>query len=364
MAMEAPEHEFICFGDRRAFSAFDFAAPNVRRIEVGQDQSPTIAAASDGSRSPLDMLRLSRAVWREPLDLFFSPSVYTYFPLPPGLRAVVTVHDAIAERFPALTLPSRKARLFWKLKVGLALRQARMVLTVSEYSARDISRVLGVSPHRIRVAVEAPAAAYHPSEIAEVSAAAGRAGLPPNAQWFAYVGGFNPHKRVGAIIRAHAALSAGRADAPHLLLVGTTGGDVFHGEVEELRASIAASGTGHLVHWLGFVPDEELRHLLTGALASLLPSECEGFGLPAVEAAACGTPVIATTESPLPELLEGGGFFVRPNDELALQNGMRALHGDLALRQTMGRRARERAELLTWKAGARAALAALAEAAA
>ena len=75
--------------------------------------------------------------------MFFSPSVYTYFPLPPGLRAVVCVHDCIAERFPELTLPSRRARLFWSAKVKLALWQARLVLTVSPYSARDLERVLG-----------------------------------------------------------------------------------------------------------------------------------------------------------------------------------------------------------------------------
>ena len=110
------------------------------------------------------MLRLTRAVWRSAPDVFFSPSVYTYFPLPPGMRAVVTVHDTIAERYPALTLPTRRDRLFWKLKVGLALRQARFMLTVSDFAARDITAMLGVAPERLRVAVEAPAKAFQESD--------------------------------------------------------------------------------------------------------------------------------------------------------------------------------------------------------
>lgn len=311
------------------------------------------------------MLRLTRAVYRERPELFFSPSVYTYFPLPLGQRAVVTVHDAIAERFPELTLPSARARLFWRLKVALALRQARVVLTVSDYAARDIASVLRIPRERIRVAVEAPADAYFPSAPADVVSAAARAKLPVGATWFTYVGGFNPHKRVRAIIGALGDLARTLGDqTPHLLLVGPATQDVFHSELSDLRALVQERKLGHVVHWLGYVPDEELRHLHSGALAALLPSSCEGFGLPAVEAAACGAPVIATTESPLPELLEGGGVFVRPGDDETLKTAMLMLLRDPDRRHALGMRARERAARLSWRAAACAALAALEEAAA
>jgi glycosyltransferase involved in cell wall biosynthesis len=366
MARLAPDDRFVCFLDARSADRFDLDLPNVTREIVSQRRAPTEAAAADGFRSPADMLRLSRAVWRARLDVFFSPTVYTFFPLPPGLRAVVTVHDAIAERFPELTLPSRRARWFWRFKVGLAIRQARLVLTVSEFSARDLVEILRIDPARIRVALEAPAPAFRPSEsAADVAAAARAAGIPADRAWFVYVGGFNPHKQLDLVVRAHAALAAKAGSAaPHLVLVGTTDGDVFHSDQARIRALIEELGTGHLVHWPGFVPDDQLRHLYSGAIALLLPSTCEGFGLPAIEAAACGAPVVATTVSPLPSLLEGGGFFVRPGDLAALTEAMHTLAADGAVRGTMARRAREGAGRLSWERGATMALSAIREAAA
>jgi alpha-1,3-rhamnosyl/mannosyltransferase len=188
--------------------------------------------------------------------------------------------------------------------------------------------------------------------------------VPQGAPWFTYVGGFNPHKRLDLIIRAHATVARASARPPHLLLVGTTSGDVFFGESGKLRTLVAECGTEALVHWTGFVPDEALRALHSGAVANLLPSECEGFGLPSVEAAASGAPVIATTESPLPELLAGGGIFVTPGDLDALTAAMHRLLTDSPFREQCAATALERARALTWAAGARATLDALCEAAA
>ena len=365
MVVEGASHEFVCFVDDRAARCFDLTGAGVRMVVVHQTASPTTAASAAGSRSVGDMWRMTRAVAREELDVFFSPSVYTYFPLPPSLAAVITFHDAIADRFPNLTLPSPRARLFWRMKVQMALAQSRIVLTVSDYAAAQVSRTLGVSRDRIRVAVEAAAPVYQPSESAEdVIAAAHRAGVPEGRRWFAYVGGFNPHKHVDAIVRAHASLVRDRSDPPILVLVGALDDDPFFGSQQRIRDEIARCGTGELVRWAGYVPDDELRHLLSGAMALVLPSESEGFGLPAVEAAACGVPVIATTESPLPQLLEGGGIFVAPGDESALGSAMRCLATDESHRRLLAEGALARARALSWTTSARAALAALVEAAA
>jgi alpha-1,3-rhamnosyl/mannosyltransferase len=363
MAAVGREHEFVCVLDRRAAERFRLAAPNVRRVIAEQHVSPTAAASAEGHRSPRDMLRLTRAIAREPLDVFFSPSVYTYFPLPPRLPAVVTIHDAIAERFPHLTLPSARARLFWKLKVKLALWQARMVLTVSEFAAGEIAAVHRIARARIRIAPEAPARAYRPgASTSAIETQAHRVGVPRGSRWFTYVGGFSPHKNLDVLIRAHACLSRQMANPPRLVMIGALTGDVFHGNLGAIRDVIRGAGTESLVLWPGFLPDEEIRHLHSGAIALVLPSENEGFGLPAVEAAACGAPVIATTGSPLPQLLAGGGLFVAPRDEAGLAAAMAQLAADPGLGRRLGGEAQRRASELSWSRGARAALDALAEA--
>lgn len=360
MARLAPNDEFICFVDRESADRFSVAAPNARNVLVQARTAASTAASASGYRSPFDMLAMTHAVSRTRLDVFFSPSVYTYFPLPPRLRTVVTLHDAIAERFPSLTLPSARARMFWTLKVKLALHQATRILTVSEYAASDIERVHKVPRGRIDVATEAAAPAFRPRDQVDIEVGAGKVGLPAGTRWFIYVGGFNPHKNIPAIVRAHATMTArSHTGKPHLLLVGTLNRDVFLGDLAGAKAAIDEVGTSDIVHWTGFIPDEELSALNSGAIALLLPSAAEGFGLPAVEAAACGTPVIATTESPLPELLEGGGIFVAPGDDAALANAMEHLATDDSFRSAMASRALERAASLTWDRGARAALASL-----
>jgi glycosyltransferase involved in cell wall biosynthesis len=358
----AREHQFVLYADRASLSSVELGAPNVQVVHVPQSVSPARAAAADGYRSPGDMLRLTRAVWRDRPDVFWSPSVYTYFPLPPGLPSLVTIHDTITERFPELTMPSRRARLFWKAKVQLALWQSALVLTVSDFAAREIEEILGVSRDRLRVAGEAAARAFRPGTARESADAALAAGVPPGAPWFTYVGGFTPHKHVDRIVRAHAVIVAEALDraapVPHLVLVGTMSTDNFHGVGAGIHEAIADCGTSEFVRWTGFMPDEALRHLLTGTRALLLPSENEGFGLPAVEAAACGAPVVATTASPLPQLLEGGGYFVAPGDVDAIVAAMRALLDD-GERERRGRVALDRSSRLTWRASARATLAAL-----
>jgi glycosyltransferase involved in cell wall biosynthesis len=351
---------FVCFLDNASLESFSLEAPNVERVLVSElTKSQSRAASARGSRGLRDMLRMTRAVRKAHVDVFFSPSVYTYFPLPPGLPAVVTIHDAIPERFPALVFPSRKARLLWATKLRLAIFQARRVLTVSEYAARDLVRVLGIPRERIDVAVEAPSSRFR----SQTTRALMTANFPKGSRWFVYVGGFSPHKNIPLAVKAHAVVARELgSDAPYLLLAGARDGDDFHTDVATIERTIDKEGTSALVKWIGYVEDDELSRLHSSSLALVLPSECEGFGLPAIEAAACGSPVVATRESPLPELLEGGGIFVTPGSEDELISALRRMATDTRFRESAASTARERAAALSWKKSAGAALDAIRQA--
>ena len=112
-------------------------------LRVALSRRPSEAASADSYRPPVDLLRLGTAVSRAQLDAFLFPSVYTYFPSL-GTPTVVGLHDVIADDFPELTLPSRRARTFWQAKQRLAIRTARRLFTVSESARSEISARLRI----------------------------------------------------------------------------------------------------------------------------------------------------------------------------------------------------------------------------
>jgi glycosyltransferase involved in cell wall biosynthesis len=136
-----------------------------------------------------------------------------------------------------------------------------------------------------------------------------------------------------------------------LLLIGDLG-DPFTPGIAALRQHLRARDAESAVSFAGFRPDAEVAQLLNAATLLALPSWTEGFGLPAIEAAACGTPVVATTRSSLPRLLEGGGLFVDPARPDELTDAIGRILSDPALRARFGARARERASELTWSRAA------------
>ena len=358
-------HEFLLLVEEENAARLEGLGDRARIVPVRLSEVPTRAAAADSSRSLGDMWRLRRAVSRARPDLLFYPTVYTWFPPPFRMRSVVTIHDAIAERFPELCFGNARARLFWNLKVKGAIRLSDRVVTVSEHARRDLERVLGIPGEKLSVAVEAPGKAFRRIEDETRSRELwGRLGLPHGVRPFVYVGGFNPHKRLDLVIRALAALGPGEAVASTpLVLVGALDGDAFHGSIGEIRTLVDTLGIADRLRWPGFLPDADLALLHSGALALLLPSMCEGFGLPAVEAAACGAAVIATSESPLPDLLRDAGHFVPPGDLAALTAAMQRLvdHPDEA--RALGARGLERCGALSWDEAAGQVLRTIEEAA-
>jgi glycosyltransferase involved in cell wall biosynthesis len=288
-----------------------------------------------------------RAMSRAALDVLLFPTIYSFVPTLTRARKIVVVHDTIAETFPQLTLPNPRARLFWQAKVRIGRAQANALVTVSEYSRRMIVSRFGIAPERVFVVGEAADPVFR-----RISGARPPRGVPADKRLIVYVGGFSPHKNLEALVAAFARL-AGRevfGDVV-LVLVGEYKKEIFHSYFGTISARVAELGLRERVVFTGYMPDEELAQLLNVATVLALPSLMEGFGLPAVEAAACGCPVVATTESPLPELLADGGIFCDPRGG-GLEAALETILGDRRLRDSMAETALASAQRLTWDAAA------------
>jgi len=260
----------------------------------------------------------------------------------------------IPELFPEMVFPTWRSKLFWRAKVSLACMQARRILTISEFSRRKISDVLGVRPERIRVVNEAGDPVFRRLPKLEAAPLYRRLRLPAGARFVSYVGGFSPHKNLFLLVELLQDLAAQTEFADvRLVLVGDFQGDAFFSCYRELKQRVEAAGLQERVHFAGYMGDNELLTLLNLTTALVLPSFCEGFGLPAVEAAACGAPVLVTTESPLPELLGDGAIALQPEDRAGWGAALARVLRDDELRAHMREAGLHAAAALSWESSAR-----------
>lgn len=324
----------------------------VRKAKLAQ--SPLEGASAGSNRSLRDVMAMSRLARSEPCDVFFFSSVYTYFPyFGPG-RVAVVFHDAIAERHPEQIFPNKRSQLFWNIKTRLAIHEADRIVTVSDYSRRELAEVFDLPESEIIVASEGPSRIFLESfETPLEPEQAALANLKPGDRYFVYAGGFAPHKNLVALVEQYASLvEAHCADAPLLVMIGEYAKETFHSNFGDLSRAIESHGVAERVRFTGFISDADLATLFANAVALVLPSLREGFGLPAVEAAAAGTPVVATNRSPLPEVLEGGGIFIDPEKPEELRSALEVMAYDEAERARMALAARQRAEALSWRKSA------------
>jgi glycosyltransferase involved in cell wall biosynthesis len=354
MLREPAGHEYTLVVD--AVTAAEGGLPQGTRLEVVRTrEQPTRAAGAESARSPLDLWRLSRAASGVAADVFFFPAVYSFYPLLRRVPTVVTFHDAIAENHPRLIFPGLRSRVFWGLKSRLAMRQADRILTVSESARARIAAAFGRAKSEIAVIAEGPSEIFRFLEDrAPVRGVLERYGLPHRTPLVLYVGGISPHKNLQGLIAAFARVVG---DVPcHLALVGDTTGDSFLGCHRELMDERRRLGLEGAVTFTGFVPNDDLVALYNAATLLVLPSFEEGFGLPAVEAMACGLPVAASRRGSLPEVLGSAGVFFEPEDTPGMASAIRGLLEDRGRRDDLRAAGLERVTRFSWRAAARATI--------
>lgn len=290
---------------------------------------------------------LHQAALKLKLDILHDPCGVAPFLLPTRrYKRVTTVHDAIPFIYPK-TQPLLTRWIFHSL-IRAASFTADAVLTVSHSAAEDLQRYAGIPAAKLHVTP--PGGPY----VAETDAAARRETLNRlrvSRPFFLYVGALHPRKNLSRVLRAFADVQARYVDA-QLVIVGPPS----WGASQTLAEVLNESKRGDRVIFTGYVSDEALHHLYAEALCLVFPSLYEGFGLPALEAMAHGTPVIGSNVSSLPEVLGDAGLLVDPARTDLIAEAMTRLLTEPTLHRALCERGRNRAKMFTWENTARKTL--------
>ena len=297
-------------------------------------------------------LPLFADAWAGGADIFHSPD----FTLPPLWRAkgILTVHDLTFMHYPSCAPPGLVAYL--NSAVPRSVRRARLILADSESTKRDIVELLGTPPSKVRVVYAGVGPEFKP--VTQVDVLAGvRARYSLAWPFVLNVGTLEPRKNHLRLIRSFAQLLPHHPDL-RLVLVGGKGW-----LYEDVQAEVARLNLEDRVVFPGFVADADLPALYSLASVFAYPSLYEGFGLPVLEAMACGTPVVCSNASSLPEVAGDAALLVDPTDVDALARALDQALNDQPLRQAMRIRGQSQAARFTWSAAARTLLDAYHEAA-
>jgi glycosyltransferase involved in cell wall biosynthesis len=284
---------------------------------------------------------LPGACRRARLDLFHGTS---NFELPPfaGCPLVVTVHDLIPLRCPGAV--SRRYRLLFRVLVARAIGAARRVIAVSEFTRREILERYPRAAGRVAVVPNGvdPAfcAAADPGADRRVRERHGLAG-----RYLLFVGVFEPRKNVPLLVDAFEILRHTRPEAADLQLA-LAGGPGWRGET--IAGEVRSRGLEPAVRLLGYVPDADLPALYRGAALAVVPSRYEGFGLPALEAMACGAPVLASDAAALPETVGDAAELFTAGDPAALARRIADLAAAPGRLAALRERGLARAAAFTW----------------
>ena len=270
-----------------------------------------------------NQFRLSWELWKHPVDLFFQPT-HT-LPLFKPKRVVTTLHDIGFERLPKLYPPAELR--YHRYSARLAVKHANRIITVSEFSRSEILERYKLPPERVvAIPLAVDTNRYYP-EIADGEKDTVLTKYRLSRPFFMYAGRIEEKKNIVNLIHAFSIFKGTRGvgDPVKLLLVGSPGFGF-----ERVKREIIARKLEKEVVLPGYVPEAEMPALLSAAKLLLLPSWYEGFGLPILQAQACGTPVIAANAASMPEVGGDAALYAKPDEPEDLARAMKLLMDESA----------------------------------
>jgi len=287
------------------------------------------------SASPFSLsqqLRVPRLLRQLGADTYHS--AYYLMPYWPKVPTVLTIYDLIPLLFPGHS--SRRARLLFRWTTALALRSAERVIAISEATRRDLLDHFHLPAERVITTPLAADPAFRPQPLASITALRTRYGLPE--QFVLYLGSNKPHKNLVRLVESWKLVNG------KLVIAGA-----WDERYPEARRRAEELGLGDNVLWLGPVPEANLPALYAAATLFVFPSLYEGFGLPVLEAMACGTPVVCSNRSSLPEVAGDAAILVNPLDVNALAEAIEHVLADRALRTEMRAKGLAQVCHFTWE---------------
>ena len=279
-----------------------------------------------------------RMMKRDKIDIFWGTRQMLPPFLPAHTRKVLTVYDMVWHYFPETM--GNYNRLVSNLLAMRSIKSADHIITISKATAGALTEIAGVPPKKISVVYPA-ADSYNPlDKSAAADYIAGKYGTYP--KYILTVSTVEPRKNLTTLLRAFAAL---KNEDIQLLIAGASGwkNSAVYAEYEKL---------GFLetqVKFLGYVPDEDMNNLYSGASLFVFPSKYEGFGIPPLEAMASGTPVIVSNSSSLLEVAGGAGILIEPMDETGWRETILKVLSDFSLQKEMIKKGLEQANSFSWK---------------
>lgn len=273
------------------------------------------------------------------IDLYHATD-FTLPPTLPGTRTLLTVHDLSFVRAPETSTPVLKAYL--DKVVPRSVRRADHVLADSQATKDDLIALYGTPPEKITVLLSGVEARFQPVEDPAARRRVRERYNIPDGPYIFSIGTVQPRKNYARLAQALAALDLRHRDARLVIAGGQGWLD------SPIYRTIESLGLGERVQFTGFARDEDLPALYSDAACMAYPSLYEGFGFPVLEAMACGTPVLTSTASSMPEVAGDAAILVDPYNVDAIRDGLERLLDDDALRADLAVRGRAQAQRFTW----------------
>lgn len=296
--------------------------------------------------------KLITTVFPLPYHVFFGSdsevSVFFNYIVPPGVKGkrIVFLHDMAYKVYPE-TLRT-KTKLWLNLNIWRSKRRADKFVTISEFSKREIVTYLHINPDDIEVVYAGVNFdVYHPDyAVWDIESTKQKYSI--DRDYFLYLGTLEPRKNIAGLVKAYGKMKKEflkTASAyPKLVLAGKKGW--LYKEIYELVDELQLKED---IVFTGYVTKEESALLMNGAVAFVFPSFYEGFGLPPLEAMACGTPIISSNTASIPEVVGDAGLLVNPKSESELCDAMLTLLQDRELAEGLGKKGIQRAKNFTWE---------------